>query len=354
MKPDRSRDLRVVRAASAVLLAASLAACGSGSSIGINVPGPAACPSTQGGGTGFALGFCSGTATGVFQPVVATVVVTPGTAAFPSLDGYTLGLVFPAALQADQLDPVTAFTLQDQPTQPERSLAGALRGQAYENPLNSEPAPPYVALADFHRAWRRQDDPVLAQPLLALEHASFGTWQEYPQASFGEAWLGAWFAARGAANNARWPIDPVRRLYRGYVVGMIVPDGSAGAPLNEAHRFSAPLELVVDGAGRITAGLVGTMTASSATGSGAAATSQLPVGPIALSIAAGEPDGALVGALSDAPSGGAGSVTGEYEAGYFAPPGMPGAELAGRLRFATGSGLVGIAAFGAAVVSGTP
>lgn len=355
MKPDRSRDLRVVRAASAALLAASLAACGGGSSIGINVPGPAACLSTQGGGTGFALGFCQGTATGVFQPITAAMQITPGVVQFPSMDGYTLELVFPAGLQAQQpLDGVTGFTQLNQPAQDARSVAGALRGQAYENPLNADPAPPYVVLGDFHRAWNRLDDPASTTPVLALDHAGFGIWQKYPQASFGEGYLGAWFAARGAANNANWPTEPAGRLYRGFVVGMVVPDGSAGAALTESRRFSAPIELTVDGTGRIVAGQVGTMTASSASGSGAIVTSDLPFGPIVLSPAGGVLNGALGGTLSTVLPSGPSSVAGDYEAGYFAPSGPPGAELAGRLRFTTGSGLVGVAAFGAAFVPGTP
>lgn len=348
MKPNRSRDPRVVRAAAAVLLAASLAACGSGSSIGINVPGPAGCQSTQGGGAGFALGFCEGTTKGVFQPVIATVQVTPGVAAFPSQDGYTLGLLFPAGLQP--LDDVKAFTQANQPVQAARSVAGELRGQWYENPSSPDPTPPYVALGDFHRAWDRQDDPATAAPVLALGHASFGLWQRYPQASFGEYYAGAWFAPRGAANNAIWPTGSVGRLYRGVVVGMVVPDGSAGAALTGPRRFSAPIEVEVDGTGRIVAGQMGTMTTSFASGSGAIATSVLPLGPIALSLAAGVLNGTLDGALSTAASGTASSVAGDYEASYFAPDGQNGAEMAGRIRFTTGSGLVGIGAFGAAFV----
>ncbi|MCL4185098.1 MAG: hypothetical protein KJ011_16790 [Burkholderiaceae bacterium] len=352
MKPNRFRDLRVVRAASAALLVAgALAACGGGSSIGINVPGPVACLSTQSGGIGFALGFCQGTATGVFQPVSAAVRITPGVVAFPSQDGYTLELVFPAALQAQQpLDDVIPFTQLNQPVQDIRSVAGALRGQWYEDPLNADPVPPYVALGDFHRAWNRLDDPATAKPTLALGHAGFGLWQKYPQASFGEHYLGAWFAPRGATNNANWPAGPVARLYRGVVVGMVAPDGSAGAALTEPRRFSAPIEIEVDGTGRIVAGQIGTMTTSVTSGSGVVVTSTLPFGPIALSLADGVLNGTLDGALSTAVSGTTNSVAGDYEAGYFAPDGQNGAEMAGRMRFTSGSGLIGIGAFGAAFV----
>lgn len=351
MKPIRSDKLQRLRAAMAATLAAlALAACGGGSGVGIWIGGaPTACVSTQGGGTGFALGVCPGAPASAFQPVIASVQVNPGVVAFPSQDGFVLTLTFPATLQS--FDGVTTFTSTEQPPASERSLVGILRGQAYENPLRPVLQPGHVGLTDFHRAWSWAADPATATPTLELAHASFGTWQAFPLSTLDDGFRGVWFGQRAASNNPTWPTGPVDRAYEGYLVGVIAPHGAgaAGLPQAQAYGFSAPISLVVDGAGRVASGRIGQLTISYLAGTPAAPAAQgLSIKPIDLSPAGGSADGPFNGTLSTAAGGiGVNVVAGDYEAGYFAAPGPPGAELAGRLRFATDTGLIGIASFGA-------
>lgn len=353
MKPKRSRVRRPLHAAVVALVAAAgLGACGGGSSLDIGNGGggvPPACLSTQGGGSGYALGTCFPTATSVFQPVIAGVQVNPASVpTYPSLDAYTLSLVFPAELQAQQsLDGVTDFVSTDQPSTDGRDIVGLLRGQAYERDSDTSTAtltPPYVALTDFHRPWDYRVDPASTDPLIAMTYASFGTWEKFATAAFDESFLGVWYAPRGLANDANWPSSPGGREYAGHAVGIVAP-GGPGASLTQVYGFSAPITIVVDGNGRIVDGQLGDSTISYNSGSGLE-TSIVPVKPILLSVADGDTPGLASGTVSTTATGTGADAAGEYEAGFFGLSGAAGAELAGRLRFTTSTGLVGVASFG--------
>lgn len=356
MKPERPRARRPLHAAVLALAAATgLAACGGGSSIDIDDGGGViTCLSTQGGGSGYALGSCFSTTTSVFQPVIDDVVVTPGVVTYPSQDTYILDLVFPAELQAQQsLDGVTAFVQTDQPSTDSRNIIGVLRGQAYERDSDTSAVtltPPYVALADFHRPWDYSVGPASTDPLMAMSHASFGTWEKYANTDFNDGFLGVWYAPRGLANDGTWPSGEVR-IYRGYAVGIIAPSGPGasfgvpGLPL-QAYGFSAPIDIEVDGTGRIAVGQLGAVTISYNPGSGLV-TAILPIKPIVLSGADGSSPGLASGTVATAATGTGANGTGEYEAGFFSLAGaLPGREVAGRLRFTTDTGLVGVASFG--------
>lgn len=353
MKPTRIRVLRFLRTAAAVLATAGgLAACGGGSSGGVNTGGgggggAAPCFSTQGGGSGFALGSCLSTQTSVFQPVTASVVVAAGVVAFPSTDGYTLSLTFPSALQSFD-ETALAFTASNQPPASDRNIVGVLRGQAYESPLHTELTPPYVALTDFHRNWSFDKEPASNPPLLAMSHASFGTWEKFPNSTTNDGFLGVWYAPRGLSNDATWPLGPADIVYEGRSVGVIAPAGSASAPLAQPFGFSAHVLITVDGGtGRIKSGQLDNMQISYRTSSGLAY-GDPGVKAIALSTGTGTSPNATTGVLSTAAGGtGANLVSGDYEAKFFALSGPAGAELAGQMRFTTDSGLVGIASFGA-------
>lgn len=353
MKPIRIRQLRFLRTTTAALFcAAALAACGGGSSGGVNTGGGggsiAPCLSTQGGGTGFALGSCLSTQTSVFQPVTASVVVAAGVPAYPSTDGFTLSLLFPSTLQAYD-EAAVAFTGGNQPPASDRNIVGVLRGQAYESPLHAQLTPPYVALTDFHRSWTYTADPSTDVPLLAMSHASFGTWEKFPNSTTNDGFFGVWYAQRALANDATWPSAGANIVYEGRAVGVIAPAGSAGASLSLPFGLSGHVLITVDaGTGRILSGQLDTMQVSYRTGS-ALAVGDAGVKTIVLSGGGGASPASTTGSLSTAAGGtGANVVSGDYEAKYFAPPTGPiGAELAGRMRFTTDSGLVGIASFGA-------
>lgn len=340
---------RFAHAAMAALMAGSLAACGGGSSGGVNVGGGGGgtqppCVSTQGGGSGFALGSCLATHTSVFQPVVAGVIVTAGVTAFPSEDGFLLSLTFPAALAL--MDEATiGFTKDNQPPSSERNIVGVLRGQAYERPLNTQLTPPYVALTDFHRNWTYTANPVTDPPLLQMSHASFGTWEKFAGSTTNDGFLGVWYAQRGnQANKDTWPISGADTTYLGVAVGVIAPDDYPAAALDQPYGFSAPVSITVDGTGRIRAGEIGPMTiryGSSLT------PSTVLIRPILLSAGGGSTKGMTTGTLFTTPAGTDMNLTaGDYQANYFDFPTASGAELAGQLRFKTDKGLVGIASFG--------
>lgn len=356
MKPIRFRVFRFLRTAAAVLVTAGgLAACGGGSSGGVNTGGgggggnAAPCLSTQGGGSGFALGSCLSTQTSVFQPVTASVVVNAASVVdFPSQDGYTLSLLFPSGLQSQQsLDGTTGFTMANQPPASDRNIVGVLRGQAYESPLHTELTPPYVALTDFHRNWSFATEPSSNPPLLAMSHASFGTWEKFPNSTTNDGFLGVWYAPRDLSNNATWPAGPADIVYEGRAVGVIAPTGSTGA-LTQPFGFSGHVLITVDGGtGRIKSGQLDGMQISYRTSSGLAVADP-GIKTIALSTGTGTSPNPTTGTLSTAAGGtGANLVSGDYEAKFFAPLGDPGAELAGQMRFTTDSGLVGVASFGA-------
>ncbi len=339
---------RFAHAAMAALMAGSLAACGGGSSGGVDVGGGGGgtqppCVSTQGGGSGFALGSCLATHTSVFQPIVAGVQVNA--ASVPGQDGFVLSLSFPAAL-ASMDEAAIGFTAANQPPSDERNIVGVLRGQAYESPLNAQLTPPYVALTDFHRNWTYTANPVTDTPLLQMSHASFGTWEKFPGSTTNDGFLGVWYAPRDLANDYTWPSGAA--TYLGVAVGVIAPDGSSGAALDQPYGFSAQVSITVDGTGRIAGGQLDSMKIRYRSGGGWAVADIL-IRPILLSPGVGPsaPASTTTGTLSTVPAGTDMNLTGgDYQANYIAFASPQGAELAGQLRFRTDRGLVGIASFG--------
>lgn len=330
-----------LRAALSSLGVVALASCGGGSSAPVVVvPPPLACQSTAGGGSGYALGACGTTGVNVFQPI-------PETVAIGGVDSYVLALDFPAHLPQALDEPGVSFLAANKPPADERNIVGALRGQAYESPNNAVLQPPFVALTDFYRSWHYLT-PVADPPAQALAYASFGTWEKFPLVSNAtEGYTGPWYAGRSLAPISNWPTGAARS-YAGYVVGVIGPDGSAGAALGRLYGFSAPVALSVDGAGSITAGQVGPLVISfQAAGQTGLTTQTLSINTISFVQTGGVSPGQLLGSLQALAGAGAGLRSGEFEARYFGAVADFGAEIAGRFRFTTTSGLVAVAAFGA-------
>ncbi|HLS55489.1 MAG TPA: hypothetical protein VK052_05410 [Zeimonas sp.] len=338
--PNVDRD--VVRATAASLFAiAALASCG-GDSAGpvVVVPTPPACESTVGGGSGFAVGSCGVTATNVFQPVLETVAVY-------GVDSYVLALDFPPNLPQALDEPGVGFLVASRSLDDARNVVGALRGKSYDNPASAVMQPPYASLTDFHRSWVYPVPPT-DPPALDLARASFGTWEKFALPTDPtQGYVGAWYGKRADPLVPEWPTGAVRS-YSGYVVGVIGPDGSAGAGLSRLQRFSAPLTLSVDGFGAIAAGQIGPLTISYLKPGDTAFTLEpLPIDPIGFVQTGGAPPGELLGSLQSAGGAGADVLAGAFEARYFGALADFGAEIAGRVRFTTSNGLVAVAAFGA-------
>lgn len=325
-----------------MLVVGALAACGGGSSTGGTpfTPAPLACASAAlASEDGYSLGVCASTGTGVFVDVTSTVSISA------PVDGYILTLVFPTALQS--LDGSTPFTSANlTPSTHGRDVVGALYGSAYENPLNPVLAAPYAALTDFHASCCYDRNPPWLPPQLA--HARFGTWERVPDNA--EGFVGVWYAAASATVVNHWPLGSVNRVYRGYLAGTVGPDEDGGSLLDRSRSFSAPIEIVVDGTGRIVSGRIRTLTISYYTPLSTLAFEDLPVDPIDLVPGSADTSpGPLTGALASA--GGIGAdvdaTSSRFEARYFGIAGDHGAELAGRLRLRTSNGLIAVASFGA-------
>ncbi|MCO5101326.1 MAG: hypothetical protein M9885_10615 [Burkholderiaceae bacterium] len=325
----------LARVAPVVLAAGVLAACGGGNGHregGGHAPPP--CDSQTSRGEGFAIGSCAATATNVFQPIASPVVVN-GT------DSYTLTLVFPPSLSALDENAVL-FTAADKPPDALRNLIGVMQGQAYESPKQgSDLEPPYVAITDFHQATDYENK----QPQPALQYASFGTWEKFAgsgDAAFNEGYLGIWYASRPGLVVDEAPADG---SYAGRVVG-IVGDGP-GTPkaLGGRFGFSSSIELQVSG-GRITGAQLGDFTRSYQSADGALRADELALDPVVFE-ASSAPPGILAGAVTSLAGSEASIDSGRYEARYFGVAGDFGRELAGRFRFATSNGLIGVASFGA-------
>jgi len=330
---------RAGRIATCLFAIASLASCGGDSTAPVvGTPAPLSCASTVGGGSGFAVGSCGTTATNVFQPVQETVAVSGG-------DSYVLALDFPPDLPQSLDEPGVAFLPTDKAFDVARNVAGALRGQAYASPNLSAMQPPYAVLTDFHRSWSYLA-PVTDPPAQELTRASFGTWEKFDvPGNPAEGYVGAWYGKRSDPVVPEWPTG-ANRSYAGYVVGVIGPDGSAGAALDRLHRFSATLALSVDGAGSISAGRMGPLVVSFVL-PGQITVEELPIDAIGFAQTGGAAPGLLLGSLQGVPGAGADLRSGEFEARYFGALADPGVEIAGRVRFTTASGLVAVAAFGA-------
>lgn len=343
-----SRDglQRLARVSGAsLLLVGALAACGGGSSISTGiVPAPVACDSASASSAdGFAIGMCASTKTAVFVDVDSAVAI--------KTDGYTLTLQFPTALQANSV--ITDFTAQNL-TEPAwgRNLLGALRGVAYENPLNQVLQAPYAALTDFHDPCCYLDNPPWLPP--HLKYAGFGSWEQVP--SNVEGFVGAWYERPSASVTWQWPIGAADRVYRGYVVGAIGPDedGAAYSYLDRLRTFSAPIQVTVDGSGRIVSGQIGMISMLwYFDAQGIPKFEELPLDPIDLVPAGTEiSPNAQAGALASA--GGANpdvdASSSRFEARFFGMSGDIGFELAGRLRFRTSNGLIAVGSFGSQFV----
>ncbi len=333
---------RVGTVAACLFAFAALASCGGDSTAPVvGIPAPLNCASTAGGGGGgYAVGSCGTTATNVFQPVQETVVVS-------GVDSYILALDFPPDLPQSLDEPGVAFLATDKALDDSRKLLGALRGQAYASPNVSATQPPYVALTDFHRSWSFLA-PVSDPPAQELTRASYGTWAKFAvPGNPAEGYVGVWYGKRSDPVVPEWPTG-ADRTYAGYVVGVIGPDGSAGAGLDRLYGFSATLAVSVDGAGSISAGQMGALTISFVPpGQGVPTVESLPIDAIRFVQTGGAPPGALFGSLQGAAGAGVDLRTGEFEARYFGALADPGLEIAGRVRFTTANGLVAVAAFGA-------
>lgn len=337
-KSGNARLMRLLgRAVPAVLAAGVLAACGGGGGGGDDDRGPSAqpCNSQTSRGEGFAIGSCAATTTNVFQPIDAKVVVN-------GVDAYTLTLVFPSDLSS--LDSVTGFTSTNKPPDALRNIIGIMQGQAYENPMTGKDiVPPYVAITDFFQATNYKT--TQAQP--SLTYASFGTWEKFAGSgleAFNEGYLGIWYAQRPGAVLSNPPGSGA--TYAGRVVG-IVGDGP-GEPkaIGGRYGFSAPITLQVANGGSIASAQLGDLTISWQPAGGTLEVRDLKMNTVVFN-ASSAPPGVLTGTVSSAAGNEASIASGRYEAQYFGITGDFGREIAGRFRFTTSNGLVGVASFGA-------
>ncbi len=270
----------------------------------------------------------------MFQPVEAKVAVK-------GVDAYTLTLVFPSDLSS--LDSVTDFTSANKPPDALRNIIGIMQGQAYENPMTGKDIlPPYVAITDFFQASNYENK----QPQPSLQYASFGTWEKFAGAGlegFNEGYLGVWYAPRPG------PVvvfdAPTSGNYQGRVVG-IVGDGP-GEPkaIGGRYGFSAPITLNV-ASGSITGAQLGDLTISSQPAGGTLRAEDLAMNIVVFK-ASSAPPGILTGVVESLTGNEASVTSGRYEAQYFGIAGEHGKEIAGRFRFTTSNGLVGVASFGA-------
>lgn len=345
MNPDRARELRLLRAAAIGLsFAAGLVACGGGESTGHGpfVPAPVACDSASASSAdGYAIGMCASTATSVFVDVVSPMSVP-----FSS-DGYILTLDFPAALDSNDEDAI-GFTAADR-TEPawDRDILGALRGVSYEKPLNVELQAPYVALTDFQGAIYLHNPP-WAPPQLQYVH--FGTWEKGPTSN--EGFVGPWYERPSVNVDRFWPRGSVQRRYHGYVVGVIAPGANGSGYLEYPRSFSAPIEVVVDGSGRIVSAELGTLVMPYRKDKDAPLEFEpLSLDPVSLNQSVTDtPDMALTGSMISDIGPDADVLDGRFEAHYFGDSGRYGHELAGRFRFRTSNGLIAVGSFGAQFV----
>jgi hypothetical protein len=341
---------RVCRAAASLLVAAGLAACGGGSSVGTTpiTPAPIACASsTLSSADGYAIGACASTKTGVFLDVAGSVAITG------ARDSYILTLLFPTALQA--YSGSTPFTSANLANGYGRNVLGALQGDAYENPLTPGGLPPYTALTDFHNPCCYHANAPWPAP--QLQYVGYGTWEKAPGGA--EGFVGVWYGSGAGTTtvvNAR-PTSAMNRVYRGYVVGMIGPDEDAGAAsyLDSMRSFSAPIEIVVDGTGHVVSGTIDTLLMFDGYDTSVSPPTikapALPIAPVNLA-----PTGSTIdtdsGSLGSAGGTGAtvDSASSGFEAKFFGVSGDIGFELAGRLRFRTSNGLIAVGSFGSQFV----
>lgn len=339
-KSKKSRNARVMRflgrAVPAVLAAGVLAACGGGGGGG-GGGGPAVkpCDSQTSRGDGYAIGSCAATTTNVFQPIEATVAVK-------GVDSYTLTLVFPSDLSS--LDQVVDFTAENKPPDELRNIIGIMQGQAYENPkMGKDILPPYAAITDFFQATNFENKQ--AQP--PLQYASFGTWEKFAGSGvegFNEGYLGIWYAPRPGPVVDEAPIAGTYK-YQGRVVGIVGDGPSEPKAVGGRFGFSAPIELNV-AAGRITDARLGDFTRSFQPAGGTLSADELALNVVVFE-ASSIPPGLLTGSISSLAGSEASITSGQYEARYFGIAGDFGREIAGRFRFTTSNGLVGVASFGA-------
>lgn len=337
----KSKGARAVRflgrALPAVVLAGVLAACGGGGGGGGGRgPAPAEpCDSQTSRGDGFALGSCAATTTNVFQPIDASVVVN-------GIDAYTLSLAFPADLSGHSGS--TSFAAEHKPPSALRNIIGILEGQAYENPKQGNDInPPYVAITDFFQARNFETD----TPLPSLQFASFGTWEKFAgsgPAGFNEGYLGIWYAERPQPPDI---VDsaPTDGSYAGRVAGLVGAGPGDAKAIPGRFGFSAPIALQVMG-GRIMSAQLGDLTISSQPAGGSLLAEDLALNPVVFGESTALP-GLLKGAVTSDPGGEASITSGDYEARYFGIAGSFGQEIAGRFRFTTSNGIVGVASFGA-------
>lgn len=341
-KSKGARGVRFLgRSLPVLVLAGVLAACGGGGGGGGRGPAPAQpCDSQtpRGGGDGFALGSCAATSTNVFQPIEASVVVS-------GVDSYTLTLVFPADLAG--LGGTTAFTADHKPPTELRNIIGVLEGQAYENPAQGANInPPYVAITDFFQASNFETNTVLP----SLNFASFGTWEKFAdsgQAGFNEGYLGIWYAERPGAVEPDAPT--LAGSYSGRVSGLVGSGPGDPKAIPGRFGFSAPITLQVAAGGQITSAQLGELTISSQPAGGNLIAEDLALRPVVFETSSAPP-GLLTGSVTSTTGGQANDATvtsGNYEARYFGIAGRLGEEIAGRFRFTTSNGLVGVASFGA-------
>lgn len=338
---------RVARgAAASLLVAAGLAACGGGSSVGTTpiTPGTVACASsTLSSADGYAIGACASTKTSVFLDVTESVAIPA------PVDSYILTLLFPTALQTYSGN--TSFTSANLASIYGRDVLGALQGSAYESPLTPAGLPPYTALTDFHSPCCYHANAPWPAP--TLQYVGYGTWEKAPGGA--EGFVGLWYGSGAGTTtvvNTR-PTSAMNRVYRGYAVGMIGPDEDAGVAsyLDTLRSFSAPIEIVVDGTGHVVSGTIGTMLMfngyDTSTTPTTVQTLTLPIAPMNL---------ALTGSTIDTDSGSLGSAGGtgatvdtassRFEAKFFGVASDLGGELAGKLRMRTSNGLIAVASFG--------
>jgi hypothetical protein len=352
MNPARTSEHRPFRAAAiALLFATGLAACGGGSSTGPNpfVPAPVACDSASASSAdGFTIGMCASTATSVFVDVGSAVQIPLPT------DSYILTLNFPAALDAnDSSTPFTAANLTA--TGWDRNVLGALRGVSYEDPLNATLTAPYTALTDFHSPAPYLYSSAPWTPP-QLEYVRFGTWEKVPTST--EGFVGPWYEGFSATTTVVnfWPNgEAANRLYRGYVVGVIGPDEDGSTYLTRLRSFSAPVEIEVDGNGRIVRAGFGTVVMPYYDSNSQLKFEPLPIDAVRLrQNATDTPGGLLTGPVESAEGPDADLVDGRFEAKYFGVSGDYSYELAGRFRFRTSNGLIAIGSFGAQFVPPPP
>ncbi len=334
----KSQGMRAVRflgrAVPAVLFAGVLAACGGGGGGGGGggQPPPQPCDSQTSRGDGFALGSCAATSTNVFQPILADVTVN-------GVDAYTLTLDFPAELSS--LDDVVPFTSANRPSDAlTRNIIGVLEGHAFEE---NQGVPPYVAIVDFFEAFNLASGRI---QLPTLNFVSFGMWEKFPGADFNEGYFGVWFAERPAASTVVGN-EPDSATFTGRVIGIVGPGPSEPKALNGRFGFSASIALEVAG-GRIIRAELGELTGSSQPEGGPREEFHLAVHPVVFSDSTVPPamTGTVTSEIGIHP-GDASISTGVYEARYFGIAGDHGKEIAGRFRFTTTSGLVGVASFAA-------